>query len=226
MKFSTICIIIFVIACLIILWYFCVNYFSPDISKINNKFLKDIFEIKDNLKTGDLIFLSGPTFGEKAIKLYTNSYFSHVGLIIKENNKLFIFESDLGQGYRKGVRMIPLEEKLQKYSGHNIGAIRYIKNELNLDKVLSIIKDIIHYDFDNNMLSWLLSKSHNIIYNMVKPSDKAFCSEIITYVFQKMNIISDLDVRTTYYSPKNYLEEFNKIYNNKIYFKWNATGNS
>lgn len=133
-------------------------------------------ELKDYLETGDLLLFSGNTTGEKAIKTYTLSDFSHISLIIRseKGNQIWLWESDIGQHHKDGPRAITLENKLKKWKGDNI--VRVCKTGLKIDptKLNTLIQNILPQSMDYDMLSWMFGKSY-------KPPQTWFCSELVVY---------------------------------------------
>jgi Permuted papain-like amidase enzyme, YaeF/YiiX, C92 family len=73
--------------------------------------------IRDELKTGDLIFCSGNYFFSKIIQKFTKSVWSHVGIIYRDEplGRILILESEKIYG----VRLAPLSKYLKDYHGKN-----------------------------------------------------------------------------------------------------------
>lgn len=73
--------------------------------------------IRDELKTGDLIFCSGSYFLSKLIQRFTKSVWSHVGIIYKDEplDRILVLESEM----LYGVRLAPLSKYLRDYHGKN-----------------------------------------------------------------------------------------------------------
>ena len=72
-------------------------------------------EIRDTLRTGDIVFCSGTYFFSKAIRMVTKSVWSHVGIIYRDDflDRIFILESET----MIGVRVAPLSKYLRDYHG-------------------------------------------------------------------------------------------------------------
>lgn len=141
------------------------------------------------LQNGDLIFLAGNTQGERAIKLFHNSYYSHVCLVFRDErgaiddtpkNTIFVWESDLGQGYRSGPRVMRLWDKLQRWGGRERTASRIgmWKRFISIPEakptataILDIAKPYIDakVDMDITMSSWFLADyPDSAIYRFLK----------------------------------------------------------
>ena len=73
--------------------------------------------IRDTLQTGDLVFCSGTYFFSNAIRWFTKSAWSHIGIIYWDDalQRIFILESETFVG----VRLAPLSKYLKDYHGKN-----------------------------------------------------------------------------------------------------------
>lgn len=84
----------------------------------------DYFEIRDSLKTGDiLLFRAGTTWAGKAVALISGSPFSHVAMVIRYQGQLCMWES--GRDDLKdvstlkelaGVHLVVLDDILEAYT--------------------------------------------------------------------------------------------------------------
>lgn len=176
---------------------------SPSLEKYLNKQSISIIDhqkVLDTANNGDLIFLSGNTRGEKTCKWFTGSVFSHVGLLFREDNILYITDCDIGQGHRSGVRVMKLEDKLARYKGVKIGAIRrYTQNSRpTREDILEIVGKYIGLQFDEKILTWFLAGTP--LYRLAKNKHHVFCSEYIIMILQDLNIVKQKHV-PAWYSP-------------------------
>lgn len=73
--------------------------------------------IRDELKTGDLVFCSGNYLFSRIIQKFTKSVWSHVGVIYRDEplGRILILESEKVYG----VRLAPLSKYLKDYHGKN-----------------------------------------------------------------------------------------------------------
>jgi hypothetical protein len=147
-------------------------------------------------KTGDLIFLSGKTGGENLIRAYTDSIFSHIGVLIKDKDKLYLWETGIGQGYIDAARIIPLKDKLTSNYKTVVGW-KKINKSINNTSLFSVIKFYIKTPSDTIMCSWL---NENL-----KIKKSLFCSELTALTLQKLGILNQTRP-ACYYTP----EEFNR----------------
>lgn len=187
-------------------------------------------DIISNMKTGDIILLSGTQFGEKSIQFYTNSYFSHVSLIVMEplgdhpenHPKLipYVWEADLGQQHKEGPRVMKLMDKFERWKGNRIGCYRKIKREIDKDSVLSLVNKYIHLNMDDSMLCWLFSERPNsYFFNLFKDKNKVFCSELVAMTLQDLGVIHK-EHHPTYYTPEYFHSKLDETFEPPIYFEF------
>lgn len=222
-------IIYIVIFILIIFWWYFSIIYCPTLVSISNH---HHFELKDKLltqsKNGDLVFFSGNTFGESSIKYYTKSIVSHVALIfwdtdIFSNNLIpYIWESDLGQDYKDGPRIMRLIDKLDRYKGDKICIWkRYFGPPITTSAILSIVPKYVDMDINVNMIYWLYSsKPESATFKFFKPSDCIYCSELIASTFIDIGIF-DTSHHPSYYTPQYFLDLSKYVNNNnglEIYY--------
>lgn len=162
-------------------------------------------EILNSLDDGDLVFLCGDTVGERWCRWWCGSKFSHVGMIVKENDEIYVLDSDLGHKMKDGVRIQKLRIKLDRWKGFKVIAIKKLINKPeNIHELLLICTGKYKpLDFDNKMFSWFFEKVGKGDY--FKSTDSVFCSEFVAMVLQDLGIITDS--RKPYsYSPLDFYE--------------------
>ena len=73
--------------------------------------------VRDQVRTGDLVFCSGSYFFSKAIQRFTRSVWSHCGILYRDDNlqRVFVLESET----MIGVRLAPVSKYLKDYHGRN-----------------------------------------------------------------------------------------------------------
>jgi hypothetical protein len=71
--------------------------------------------VRDDLRSGDLIFCSGSYLFSGLIQRFTGSVWSHVGIVYRDEalRRVFVLESETGIG----VRLVPLSKYLRDYHG-------------------------------------------------------------------------------------------------------------
>lgn len=198
-------------------------------------------QIESSLDTGDLILMSSLDFGSKYIRYFTNSYFSHIAMVIKRNDKLYLWEADVDEmkdeKYKKdaqyGTRIVNLKEKLSYYSNNFFGFLKLNTKidpykKLNYNYIKKYIKRFRFVHFNSNLLLWFLARIRNKtidnVCNLITSEKDMYCSELIGRVFQDLNILKR-DRHPRYYSPEDFISPF--IYNYKYiphpiqYFEYN-----
>lgn len=147
-----------------------------------------------SFRTGDLLFFRGLSWVEKTIQTYTRCRYNHVSLVVEEMGKYFLWEADVGEGYRKGPRMIPLEVKLAKWRGTRELAYRPIKKSLDLNQLLSFAQQKTSAGFDTSMLRWIAEFGQ-------PKEEKFFCSELIALTLRNLGVLRNTK-RNASYSPR------------------------
>jgi hypothetical protein len=219
MTFSILYLIIFILL-VIIIFYIVVQKTAPDLqyyvhyneSSINWKTLDYVLKNADN---GDLVFMSGDTYGERSCRYFTNCMYSHVGMLFREKHPktkediLYIWDSDLGQQTKDGPRVQKFIDKINKYHGYPYFMWRQLKvsegtHKPSTDNILKIVRQYGNYNFDNKMWSWWFSDIP-FFYNLVKKQNKMFCSELIAATMQNKSInMMTTENLASWYSPKSF----------------------
>ena len=161
------------------------NNYDMDLIKVEDIVLNNYL---NNMNTGDIILFSGRhSIISSIIKWWTNSYYSHIGMvfknpyvsvngIFKELRGVYLLESgyesipDAEDNVKKyGVQIVPLRDVIKKYDGTifwrklNLNATTFSNETINfhISKIYTYIKD---KPYDLNIVDLL---SANI--NLYKP---------------------------------------------------------
>jgi len=149
--------------------------------------------IREELKTGDLVFCSGNYFFSKIIQKFTKSVWSHVGIIYKDEqmNRLLILESEK----LIGVRLAPLSKYIKDYHGKNkpykgqiaIGKLTVPIDMNELKKGISFGMDELTKPYDNYEI---LRIALRILFNKGKREDdrKYICSELVYECYKRAGL--------------------------------------
>jgi len=192
-----------VVGMTMILWWNAVErlWLVPKITKATKEGLALLARIRvkslvddRSVKTGDLLFFRGLSWVEKTIQSYTKCRYNHVAMVVVDRGSRFLWEADVGENYRQGPRLIPLELKLSKWRGTNEVALRPIIEELPIGQVLDIAKGKLDKAFDKSMLRWLLEW-------WPREEECYFCSELIAETLVGVGLL-EKGKRTSSYSPK------------------------
>jgi len=129
----------------------------------------DISYLKTELQDGDLIFQTSKSRQSKAIQLATKSKFSHMGMIYKKNNKVYVFEAV------QPVKLTPVNEWINR-GEHGYFVIKRLKNA---DKILTP-------DVKAKMKAIgqkYLGKDYDIYFEW--SDDKIYCSELVWKIYKE-----------------------------------------
>jgi ubiquitin-protein ligase len=165
----------------------------PNLSSLKEGSLPE--EVK-SLDTGDLLFFSGGSFVEKSIQTYTRSPWNHVALVYNEGGVVYLIESDIQAGYRKGPRLSRLEEKILDWNGTYMGVRKRLIPLQNPRGLLDVAIMKMDYDFDSSMISWLFDAK--IWKDFWKPPRSYFCSEFVASVLMDSHTIPSLKPASSY----------------------------
>lgn len=184
-------------------------------------------EVKNNLKTGDLILCHGLELSSKIIELIEWSYWSHVGMVIipedigLEGKEPLIWEATAsgdgivdvinGKPKESGVMLISLEERIntdisKHYDNHF--KVKYINRKLTGEE-LSQLKAFIYsahdkvFPEDPDLLKYYIEGRK---FNKPMPADMAFCSQLTAETLMALNLLSPTYVANGY-CPNDFNED-------------------
>lgn len=150
--------------------------------------------MRAQLRTGDLVFCSGTYFFSNAIRWFTKSVWSHIGIIYRDTqlDRIFILESETFIG----VRLAPLSKYLNDYHGKNKPYrgrmfIARLMPEVDPNHHLQAIScgmDELTKPYDN----WEIFRiAIRILFKIGKKNRdrKYICSELVYEAFRKAGIL-------------------------------------
>jgi uncharacterized protein YycO len=153
----------------------------------------DYDEVRNELRTGDIVFCSGTYFFSKTIQWFTKSVWSHVGIIYRDDHleRIFVLESETAIG----VRLVPLSKYLRDYHGRNkpykgrilIGRITPEPDNQKLKQAISFGMDELTRPYDN----WEICRiAIRILFKRGRKNRdrKYICSELVYEAFRKAEI--------------------------------------
>lgn len=121
-----------------------------------------------NFQTGDIVFQTSKSSQSKAIQLATNSKYSHVGIIVNEENTFYVLEAV------QPVKLTPLKEWIKR-GEKNYYVVKRLKNaeevltKAKKQKALKIGKKMLGKNYDS-AFEW---------------SDKnIYCSELVWKIYK------------------------------------------
>jgi len=161
-------------------------------------------KIRDELKTGDIIFCSGSYAFSGVIQNLTKSVWSHVAVVYKDEElgRVLMLEAEP----QIGIRLIPLSNYLHDYKGTKrcykgqivVGRLRSDLPKEQLNKGVSFGLDALTRPYDNYEIFRIMIR---ILFKISKRErNKSYiCSELVRDVFAKAGVI--IQYKDTYISP-------------------------
>ncbi|KKL66650.1 hypothetical protein LCGC14_2142890 [marine sediment metagenome] len=162
--------------------------------------------LRKKLETGDIAEFSGSGPISLFIRLVTLSRFSHIGLIVRRPDGLYLLESDFNKK-KNGVQVNHLGRRIKEYKGKV-----YIRR-LDTERTPEMLKNLDLYIAGNRNTSYeaglpglfeLLGAAIDVwpFHNKANAA-RLFCSELVTAVFQLWGFIS-YDIPANEITPKDY----------------------
>ena len=151
---------------LIISALFSITFFANFCFKNETKCDKKSEKIE--FKTGDIIFQTSMSNQSKAIQIATNSIYSHCGIIIIENKKLFVVEA---------IQPVT-KTSLNNFINRRVNKRYVVKRLNNADKIFteSVINNF------NKEINKSLGKNYDTLFNW--SDEKLYCSELVWKLYK------------------------------------------
>lgn len=149
--------------------------------------------VRDELRSGDLLFCSGSYLFSGLIQRFTGSVWSHVGVVYRDETlrRVFVLESETGIG----VRLVPLSKYLRDYHGRNrpyrgqivVGRITPGLDEEQVRKAVGYGMDSLTRPYDN---AEILRIAVRILFRIGRGSRdrKYICSELVDECFRSAGV--------------------------------------
>ena len=149
--------------------------------------------VRDELRTGDLVFCSGSYVFSGLIQRFTRSVWSHVGIVYRDNalGRVFILESETGIG----VRLAPISKYLRDYHGRRRPyrgqmVIGRVTPEIGIEpahQAVSYGMDLLTRPYDNGEILRIAAR---ILFRMGRRTRdrKYICSELVDECFRAAGI--------------------------------------
>ncbi len=149
--------------------------------------------IRENLKTGDLVFCSGNYTFSKLIQRFTKSVWSHVGIVYYDAtvDRMLILESEK----LYGVRLAPLSKYIKDYHGKNkpykgVIAVARVEPEVNPEEIKKAIcfgMDELTKPYDD---AEIVKIAMRILFGIGKRVNdrKYICSELVQACYHRIGI--------------------------------------
>jgi len=186
--------------------------------------------VRDNLKTGDLVLMSGDSLVSRLIQLGTRSKWSHVGMVIKSEMGVLLWESttlstsdDLDSGRPvRGVQTCFLSDRIKNYGG-DIG-LRVAKNSMTPEalKLMSTFRDKVRgRPYEQNRLELVASALDFIDVHNHNDLTSLFCSELVAEALQHCQWLNN-DIPSNEFTPADFARpvipcNFRDMWESEIY---------
>ncbi|AHA45916.1 putative peptidoglycan peptidase [Insectomime virus] len=132
-------------------------------------------------------------------------------MVVKIGGKLFLWEADIGQGKKKGPRMIPFDQKLKRYKGYKTAAVVRIKKELEMDSFLKAAEKNFDLSMDECMFAYFLGRSEH--------DNTVFCSELLAKTLRDSGVVKKKELCRGI-APSCFLDGFDGMFSKPEYFSW------
>lgn len=168
------------------------------------------FSLSD-LQTGDVLLFHSRSCISKIIQCCTCSYFSHVGIILRDpiyiDKKLkgiYLFHSSvkyyidaIDNVKKSGVQITHIDEILKKNKKNNLYVRKiYLPFSLDEKKILNIYNKVVDKPYNKNLCDWLRAE-FNILKRPIGDTEKYFwCSALVGYFYNKMGLLSNPETWT------------------------------
>jgi uncharacterized protein YycO len=121
-----------------------------------------------DFKNGDIIFQDSPSSQSQAIKLATHSDYSHVGIVYRENKKLYVYEAV------DPVVLTPLNSWIENGVGSKFVVKRLKDETLLTEKSLKAMKRVMHT---------FAKKPYDALFGW--NDDRIYCSELVWKIYKR-----------------------------------------
>ncbi len=161
-------------------------------------------EIRDQLRTGDLILYSGKQRISALIKALTFSRWSHVGMVVRlpTQDLIGVWEStkkgtgleDLDSGTaRKGVQFVVLSDRARTYKGRL--AIRRLHDarlgDLDYQRLWKLRQDLREKPYETDRLELFKAVYDGPFGKNKEDLSSVFCSELVAEAYQTLGLLDE-----------------------------------
>ena len=160
--------IIFAIVTLGLSFYFALSIANAVFNKKNNSQNKTVQPNLANLKDGDMIFQTSQSSQCEAVRIATNSKFSHCGIIYIINGEKFVYEA---------VQPVKLT-KLENWISHGENNDYVVKRLKNASTILTTFTIQKMKDYGNKFSN----KNYDLYFEW--SDDEIYCSELIWKIYK------------------------------------------
>lgn len=177
---------------------------TPDYDRLRNK-----------LDTGDIVLFAGKGAFSTGIKWFTDSVWSHVGMVVSLDWGVFLWESttlsdqiDLDtQLANKGVQLIVLSDRILKYDGEV--AIRRLEVERSagmVEALKALRLELRGKPYEKDTIELIKAAYDGPLGRNTEDLSSIFCSELVAEAYQRMGLLAE-DEPSNEYVPHDFSSE-------------------
>ena len=146
---------------------------------------KEYYNIRNQLKDGDMVLYRGHGFMSKSINYFDNSFYNHIGIVKWIGNRLFTIDM-----WTHGIEIVPLSRRMKGYDKFCIARIKD-KSVDFIDKALDSVFEKIERDtkYDYFLLPRIaFYKKTGIDLVGLGKIDRDICSELCRYFSNNLEV--------------------------------------
>ena len=174
-------------------------------------------EIRDSLRTGDIVLYAGKSGFSQWIKQFTGSRWSHVGMVFRMPQFEFItvWESTTGSKakdvisgkHRDGVQMFQLSQRLANYDGEiAIRRLHGVDLTERLTALETLRKELKGKPYETSQFELLAAVIDKVDIYTEEDLSSVFCSELVAEAYQRLGLLSE-DKPSNEYVPAEFSSE-------------------
>jgi len=178
----------------------------------------------DDLETGDMLLFNGYYFLSRLIEYFTDSIYSHVGVIIVDptfDNKIlkgiYVLESGYepvvdveNNRHKYGVQLTDLNTILNNYNGKLfVRKLHCIRSDMFYENLNQIHSDVHNLPYDFDPIDWIKAEFEINIGNVQK-RNTFWCSALVVYVYIKLGFLCK-NISWTLIKPQDLSSKSNKL---------------
>jgi hypothetical protein len=166
-------------------------------------------DIRDDLKTGDVVLFDGRGWISRLIKLGTFSRWSHVGLVYvpRQGGTVFLYESTTLSNVKgakgapvKGVQTVDLWNRVRNYKG-SIAIRRVNRDKFNYQEIIAFEKmrsKYRHKVYERSVAELIKSAFGRFGWNQKEDDSSLFCSELVAASLKALGVLSSAKSSNSY----------------------------
>lgn len=170
--------------------------------------------LRNQIKTGDIILFSGKGGISTGIKWVTDSKWSHVGMALRlpEWDVVLLWESttlsdikDIESGVeRQGVQLVPLSDRIKKYKGEATIRSLDINRTPEMLTALNMLRlEVKNRKYEEDKLELIKAAYDGPFGKNTEDLSSLFCSELVAEAYQRMGLLGE-EKPSNEYTPKDF----------------------